>query len=426
MPSRAAATRSSGRRSPTNRASIAAVAARAGGRAARAAPAGSGRGVRWPKKAPACTIVEAVVAGRVASPSKSSKSAPFSITVVRCRRRSGAADPAPRAIAPVAATARRAAAHRARHPRPRPPAWRARRLARSGGAGSTSQESRKSATHGRRVAAAIASRDQVRRVGRRGRQDHVDLVPARDPDARRDGRRHPGRRLVGHQGPLVGVARLDRQPGEAAAAGQRILAERCSGAEEPRTVDDGVVRDLREQRLVAGEPLRIVGRQHVHLDPELGEVLAELQRPLHAAAAGGREVERHEQGPHPRDDRRCGARYGAVMRLPEGFVVVSEATPFERRVHRIVKRIPAGMVASYGRIAEWAGAAGGGPRRRWHHVAQRRRPARAPGGQRLGRPGAGVGARAARAAARGGRADQGRPGCRSDPVVAGSSYSVCS
>ena len=65
------------------------------------------------------------------------------------------------------------------------------------------------------------------------------------------------------------------------------------------------------------------------------------------------------------------------MRLPEGFVVISEAapaTPFERRVHRVVKRIPAGTVASYGRIAEWAG----------------------------------------------------RPGGRSDPVVAGSSYSACS
>jgi methylated-DNA-protein-cysteine methyltransferase related protein len=49
------------------------------------------------------------------------------------------------------------------------------------------------------------------------------------------------------------------------------------------------------------------------------------------------------------------------MRLPEGFVVISEAapvTPFERRVHRVVKRIPAGTVASYGRIAEWAGRPG--------------------------------------------------------------------
>ena len=35
------------------------------------------------------------------------------------------------------------------------------------------------------------------------------------------------------------------------------------------------------------------------------------------------------------------------MRLPEGFVVISEAapaTPFERRVHSVVKRIPAGVV----------------------------------------------------------------------------------
>jgi methylated-DNA-protein-cysteine methyltransferase related protein len=46
------------------------------------------------------------------------------------------------------------------------------------------------------------------------------------------------------------------------------------------------------------------------------------------------------------------------MQLPEGFVVVSEASPFERRVRRIVDRIPPGSVASYGRIAEWAGRPG--------------------------------------------------------------------
>ena len=42
--------------------------------------------------------------------------------------------------------------------------------------------------------------------------------------------------------------------------------------------------------------------------------------------------------------------------LPVGFRVVGAVTPFERRVERMVRRIPAGTVASYGRVAEWVGS----------------------------------------------------------------------
>jgi len=41
--------------------------------------------------------------------------------------------------------------------------------------------------------------------------------------------------------------------------------------------------------------------------------------------------------------------------LPAGFRVLSEPTPFERRVEGVVRRIPAGRVASYGRVADWVG-----------------------------------------------------------------------
>jgi methylated-DNA-protein-cysteine methyltransferase related protein len=41
--------------------------------------------------------------------------------------------------------------------------------------------------------------------------------------------------------------------------------------------------------------------------------------------------------------------------LPLGFRVVTPPTVFERRVQRMVRRIPAGTVASYGRVAEWVG-----------------------------------------------------------------------
>lgn len=43
------------------------------------------------------------------------------------------------------------------------------------------------------------------------------------------------------------------------------------------------------------------------------------------------------------------------MQLPVGFRVVAEETEFELRVGAMVRRIPPGRVASYGRIAEWIG-----------------------------------------------------------------------
>lgn len=43
------------------------------------------------------------------------------------------------------------------------------------------------------------------------------------------------------------------------------------------------------------------------------------------------------------------------MQLPAGFRVVSQASPFELRVAEMVRQVPAGTVASYGRIAEWVG-----------------------------------------------------------------------
>ena len=42
------------------------------------------------------------------------------------------------------------------------------------------------------------------------------------------------------------------------------------------------------------------------------------------------------------------------MQLPIGFRVVTE-TAFELRVAALVRRVPSGRVASYGRIADWIG-----------------------------------------------------------------------
>jgi methylated-DNA-protein-cysteine methyltransferase-like protein len=43
------------------------------------------------------------------------------------------------------------------------------------------------------------------------------------------------------------------------------------------------------------------------------------------------------------------------VQLPVGFRIVAETSAFEQRVAAMVRRIPPGSVASYGRIAEWIG-----------------------------------------------------------------------
>jgi methylated-DNA-protein-cysteine methyltransferase-like protein len=43
------------------------------------------------------------------------------------------------------------------------------------------------------------------------------------------------------------------------------------------------------------------------------------------------------------------------MHIPPGFRIVAETSAFERSVADMVRRVPAGTVASYGRIAAWLG-----------------------------------------------------------------------
>jgi methylated-DNA-protein-cysteine methyltransferase-like protein len=43
------------------------------------------------------------------------------------------------------------------------------------------------------------------------------------------------------------------------------------------------------------------------------------------------------------------------MEIPAGFRVVEQTTPFEQEVAALVRAIPPGCVASYGRIADWLG-----------------------------------------------------------------------
>ena len=49
------------------------------------------------------------------------------------------------------------------------------------------------------------------------------------------------------------------------------------------------------------------------------------------------------------------ALYHRPMEIPAGFRIVASASSFEQEVAALVRAIPPGRVASYGRIAEWLG-----------------------------------------------------------------------
>ena len=91
-------------------------------------------------------------------------------------------------------------------------------------------------------------------------------------------------------------ARLAHGEVDARRAVQLLRRQAALRAEIARAVHPGLRRH--GQLGVAVDPLRVVGREHVRLDPERRQVRRELERSLHAAAAGGREVERHEQHLH--------------------------------------------------------------------------------------------------------------------------------
>ena len=134
------------------------------------------------------------------------------------------------------------------------------------------------------------------RAGRRRRHDGVDPLAAHDPDRCGDRGEVPGHARVGQEQPASGDLRLQEQALEPLGDGELL-----GRLPRPRPdVADAVHPGLRRHAQVgiAVHPLRVVGSEHVGLDPERGQVLRELQRPLHAAAARGREVQRDEEHLH--------------------------------------------------------------------------------------------------------------------------------
>ncbi len=152
--------------------------------------------------------------------------------------------------------------------------------------------------------------DQVERRRRRGRHDDVDLLLLDDAACRRDRGQAPADELVRHEQPPGKERRLPQHAIEPLKPMQLLPREPPAGAD----VAHAVHRRLRRHRelVVAVEPLRVVRREDMGLDPELRQVGRELQRPADTAAAGGWEVHRDEQHPH-RAQRLaiCGRREGA-------------------------------------------------------------------------------------------------------------------
>ena len=132
-------------------------------------------------------------------------------------------------------------------------------------------------------------RDQVRRRRRRRRDDDVDPVLAHEPDPGGDRGDRPRRVLVRDDEPPQLEPRARHGALETLRPREHLGRLAAAHAHVARAVHPRLRRH--PQPLVAVEPARIVRREDVRLDPHRGQVLRELQRPLHAAPARGREVE---------------------------------------------------------------------------------------------------------------------------------------
>jgi len=138
--------------------------------------------------------------------------------------------------------------------------------------------------------------DQVQRQRRAGRDHRVDAFALDDPHGGRNRRRRPGDARVRKQQPSAHHPRLGQCEVETLQRAQLLRVQPRFGPEVAGAVDERLGR--RAQLVVAVQPLRVVGREDVRLDPERGQVRRQLQRPLNAAPAGGREVHGHEQNLH--------------------------------------------------------------------------------------------------------------------------------
>ena len=165
--------------------------------------------------------------------------------------------------------------------------------------GCATSESRRSATHLRAGRRLHRGADEVDRVRRRGRDHDVDLLLARDPDRGGDRGQVPAHVLVRDEQPPRGELRAGRA---------RARALPCRAAPRPacgpsgRGSGRGAPRPASASRRSASWWIHFgsSGASTCVSIPSAGQVLRELERPLDAAAARGRQVERDEQQLHAR------------------------------------------------------------------------------------------------------------------------------
>ncbi len=133
--------------------------------------------------------------------------------------------------------------------------------------------------------------------GRRRRRDHdVDLLLLDDPPGGRDRSQAPADELVWEQQATREERGLPQEALRTLQALQLLGRQLGARPEVARAVHLRVGRDV--QLVVARKPLGIVRREHVRLDPEVGQVSRQLQGSSDPTAAGRGEVHRHEQHSH--------------------------------------------------------------------------------------------------------------------------------
>ena len=255
----------------------------------------NGRGSRRPKKLPVCVIRKRSDGGR-SSPATSSKSAPFGIVTTGPRGASARVSAEIASETHVIASARDGdeAARRGRASPPSPSSRSCRRA---------DARARRASRGGRRpsgcpVARAIAAAIRCVEPRRRRRDDDVDPVLAHEPDPGRDRGQRPGRVLVRDDEPPELEPRLRQGPLEPLRAGEDLRRLAAAHAHVPGAMHPRLGRHRGGSRR-GGASAGRRARARASRSPSR-QVLRELQRPLHAAAARGREVEADEQGLHRR------------------------------------------------------------------------------------------------------------------------------
>ena len=188
----------------------------------------NGRGSRLPKKLPVC-VIRKRSPGVYSSPAKSSKSQPFEIVTTLPVGEKPRASSAIASETHVIASAERATS------RATPPStfsFARTAMLSERRCGCATSESRRSATHFAPVAFFTAAPTKWIGVRGRGRDDDVDLVPARDPDRGRDRGQVPAHVLVRDEQAPRGKPRQDERALEPLLAVQ--LLGRPAGPSGPR------------------------------------------------------------------------------------------------------------------------------------------------------------------------------------------------